>query len=206
MVQSQGGQKKDGYVPRLKKAYFEKVIPALMKEHGLRNVMEVPRLEKIVINMGVGEAAQDAKALEQAVEDLAQITGQKPAITRAKKSISGFKVRKGVPVGCKVTLRGDRAYEFLDRLINIALPRVRDFRGLSLKSFDGQGNYTFGVSEQYIFPEIDLDKSVKTLGMDITIVTTTDDDELAASLLKHFNFPFRGKGGRSRLDQKSAVG
>lgn len=200
MAQREEGQKKDSYAPRLKRTYFEKVVPALMKEHGLHNVMEVPRLEKIIINMGVGEAVQDAKTLEQAIEDLAQITGQKPAMTRAKKSISGFKVRKGVPLGCKVTLRSDRAYEFLDRLINIALPRVRDFRGLSLKSFDGRGNYAFGVSEQYIFPEIDLDKSVKTLGMDIIIVTTSTDDELAASLLKHFNFPFRGKGGRSQLD------
>jgi len=200
--------KKEDYIPRLKKLYFQKVIPEMMKEFQLKNVMEVPRIEKIVINMGVGEAAQDPSYLEQAMEDLALITGQKPAVTKAKKSVSGFKVRKGMAIGCKVTLRGDRMYEFLDRLINIALPRVRDFRGLSRNSFDGQGNYTFGLSEQYVFPEIDLDKSTRTLGMDITIVTNTDDDELALALLEKFNFPFRRerKGGSKASDAQSAAG
>jgi large subunit ribosomal protein L5 len=200
--------KKEDYIPRLKKLYFQKVIPEMMKEFQLKNVMEVPRIEKIVINMGVGEAAQDPSYLEQAMEDLALITGQKPAVTKAKKSVSGFKVRKGMAIGCKVTLRGDRMYEFLDRLINIALPRVRDFRGLSRNSFDGQGNYTFGLSEQYVFPEIDLDKSTRTLGMDITIVTNTDDDELALTLLEKFNFPFRRerKGGSKASDAQSAAG
>lgn len=201
-------EKRKDYIPRLKKLYFQKVIPEMMKEFQLKNVMEVPRIEKIVINMGVGEAAQDPSCLEQAMEDLALITGQKPTVTKAKKSVSGFKVRKGMAIGCKVTLRGDRMYEFLDRLINIALPRVRDFRGLSRSSFDGQGNYTFGLSEQYVFPEIDLDKSTRTLGMDITIVTNTDEDELALALLEKFNFPFKRerKGGSKASDAQSAAG
>jgi large subunit ribosomal protein L5 len=201
-------KKREDYLPRLKKLYFQKVVPEMMKELQLKNVMEVPHIEKIVINMGVGEAAQDSSYLEQAMEDLALITGQKPAVTKAKKSVSGFKVRKGMAIGCKVTLRGDRMYEFLDRLINIALPRVRDFRGLSRNSFDGQGNYTFGLSEQYVFPEIDLDKSTRTLGMDITIVTNTDDDELALALLEKFNFPFKRerKGGSRANDAQSAAG
>lgn len=200
--------KQKDYVPRLKKRYFEEIVPKMMKEFGLKNVMEVPRLRKIVINMGVGEAASEPAVLEQAMEDLALISGQKPAVTKAKKSVSGFKVRKGMSIGCKVTLRGDRMYEFLDRLINVALPRVRDFRGLSRSSFDGQGNYTFGLSEQYIFPEVDLDKSPRTLGMDITIVTSTDDDKLAEALLESFGFPFKRerKGGRKAIDAKSAAG
>jgi large subunit ribosomal protein L5 len=201
-------RKEESYIPRLKKLYFQKVVPEMMRDFHLKNKMEVPRIEKIVINMGVGEAAQDSSYLEQAMDDLALITGQKPAVTKAKKSVSGFKVRKGMAIGCKVTLRGNRMYEFLDRLINIALPRVRDFRGLSRSSFDGQGNYTFGISEQYVFPEIDLDKSTRTLGMDITIVTTIDDDELALSLLEKFNFPFKRerKGGSKSNDAQSVAG
>ncbi len=208
MVRRLSREEKKGYIPRLKKLYFQKVMLEMMREFQLKNVMEVPRIEKIVINMGVGEAAQDPSYLEQAMEDLALITGQKPAVTKAKKSVSGFKVRKGMAIGCKVTLRGVRMYEFLDRLINIALPRVRDFRGLSRNSFDGQGNYTFGLSEQYVFPEIDLDKSTRTLGMDITIVTNTDDDEFALALLEKFNFPFKreGKGGSKASDAQSAAG
>ncbi len=198
-------------MPRLKKLYLEKVRPWLVQELKLKNIMEAPRLEKIVINMGVGEAVQNDKVLEQAVEDLSLITGQRPVITRAKKSVSGFKVRQGMAIGCKVTLRGDRMYEFFDRLVNVALPRVRDFRGLSEKSFDGRGNYNFGVEEQYIFPEIDLDKSEKALGMDICIVTSTDDDEKARFLLQGLGFPFRKKPGVEKkineggqVDAKSA--
>lgn len=190
-------------MPRLKKLYLEKVRPWLVKELNLKNIMEAPKLEKIVINMGLGEATQNDKVLEQAVEDLALITGQRPVITRAKKSVSGFKLRQGMAIGCKVTLRGDRMYEFFDRLVNVALPRVRDFRGLSLKSFDGRGNYNFGVEEQYIFPEIDLDKSEKALGMDICIVTSTDDDEEARFLLEGLGFPFRKK---TQTEKKTVEG
>ncbi len=179
--------------PRLKKLYLEKVRPWLVKELNLKNIMEAPKLEKIVVNIGIGEATQSEKVLEQAVEDLSLITGQRPIITRAKKSVSGFKLRQGMAIGCKVTLRGDRMYEFFDRLVNVALPRVRDFRGLSVESFDGRGNYNFGVEEQYIFPEIDLDKSEKALGMDICIVTSTEDDEEARFLLEGLGFPFRKK-------------
>lgn len=179
------------YIPRLKKMYFEEILPRLKDELGLDNPMEVPRLEKIVINMGVGEAAQDPKVLDEATEVLRAITGQQPIVRRARKSIAGFKIRAGMPVGLKVTLRGDRMYEFLDRLISIALPRVRDFRGLSPKQFDGRGNYTFGVKDQLIFPEVDVDKVQRQLGMDITIVTTTDDDEEARKLLEAFGFPFK---------------
>lgn len=181
------------YIPRLKKKYFEEIRPALKEKLNLKNIMEVPRLEKIVVNMGVGEAAQDAKILEEAVEVMRAITGQQPVVRRARKSIAGFKIRQGMPVGLKVTLRGDRMYEFLDRLISVALPRVRDFKGLSAKQFDGRGNYTLGVKEQIIFPEIDLDKVQHTLGMDITIVTTTDNDEHARALIEAFGFPFKKK-------------
>lgn len=179
------------YVPRLKQLYREKIIPEMMKEFNLKNPMEVPKIEKIVVNMGVGEASQDAKYLDEAIETLSVITGQKPQVRRARKSIAGFKIRKGMPVGVKVTLRGDRMYEFLDRLISIALPRVRDFRGLSPNSFDGRGNYTFGVSDQLTFPEVDVDKVSHQLGMDITIVTTAEDDDLARALLEKFGFPFK---------------
>lgn len=179
------------YVPRFKKMYFEEILPRLKDELGLDNPMEVPRIEKIVVNMGVGEAAQDPKVLDEAIEVLRTITGQQPIIRRARKSIAGFKIRAGMPVGLKVTLRGDRMYDFLDRLISIAIPRVRDFRGLSPKQFDGQGNYTFGVKDQLIFPEVDVDRVQRQLGMDITIVTTADDDEEARKLLEAFGFPFK---------------
>lgn len=178
-------------VPRLKMFYRETVVPEMMKEYGLENPYQVPRIEKIVINMGLGEATQDARILDEASEVLAAITGQKPVIRRARKSIAGFKVRAGMPVGLKVTLRGDRMYEFLDRLIAIALPRVRDFRGLSPKSFDRDGNYTFGVKDHLIFPEVDVDKVTRQLGMDITIVIKSPSVELARALLAKLHFPFR---------------
>jgi len=176
---------------RLKERYENEIKPALMKELGYKNPMQVPRLEKIVVNMGVGEAAHNPKALEAAMQDLALITGQKPAITRARKSIAGFKLRKGMTIGCKVTLRRERMYEFLDRLIQLALPRIRDFKGLSPRSFDGHGNYTLGIREQIIFPEIDYDKVDKIRGMDITICTTAKTDDEARALLAHFGMPFR---------------
>ncbi len=179
------------YVPRLKRKYKEEIIPSLMKKFGYKNVMQVPRLQKIVVNMGVGEAVENIKALERAMEDLALITGQKPSVRRAKRSEAGFKLRKGMPIGAKVTLRGDRMFDFLDRLISIALPRVRDFKGLSTKSFDGRGNYNFGLEEQVVFPEIDYDKIDKIRGMNITIVTTAKTDEEAKALLEAFGFPFR---------------
>jgi large subunit ribosomal protein L5 len=179
------------YVPRLKKKYQEEVVPLLMKKFGYKNVMEVPKIEKIVVNMGVGEAVQNIKALENAMNDLALITGQKPSVRRAKRSEAGFKLRKGMPIGAKVTLRKDRMWEFLDRLISIALPRVRDFRGLSPRSFDGRGNYNFGLEEQTVFPEIDYDKVDKIRGMNITIVTTAETDEEAKALLEALGFPFR---------------
>jgi len=175
---------------RLRKRYFEELRPALMKELGLANVMAAPRLEKVVINMGVGEATQNAKVLDPAVAELAQITGQKPVVTRAKKSIAAFKVREGMPIGCMVTLRGDRMYEFLDRLLNVALPRVRDFRGVPTRSFDGRGNYTLGLRDQLIFPEIDYAKVDHQKGMNITIVTTATSDEHARALLKSMGMPF----------------
>lgn len=181
------------YVPRLKKKYLEEIRPALKEALNLKNIMEVPKIEKIVVNMGVGEAAQDPKILEEAIEVMRAVTGQQPIVRRARKSIAGFKIRQGMPVGLKVTLRGDRMYEFLDRLISIALPRVRDFKGLSPKQFDGRGNYTFGVKEQVIFPEVDVDKIQHTLGMDITIVTTAENDEHAKALLDAFGFPFKKK-------------
>ncbi len=179
------------YIPRLQKKYREEIIPALMKRFGYKNVMQVPRLEKIVLNMGVGEAVQDPKELDRAMEDLAIISGQKPAYTMAKKSISNFKLRKGMKIGCRVTLRRARMYEFLDRFINLAVPRIRDFRGLSDKSFDGRGNYSVGVREQIIFPEINVDKIDKIRGLDITFVTTADNDEEAYELLKAFGMPFK---------------
>jgi large subunit ribosomal protein L5 len=176
---------------RLRDKYAKEVAPALLKEFELKNTMAVPRLEKVVINMGVGEATQNAKLLDPAVNELSAITGQKAVVTRAKKSIAAFKVREGMPIGAMVTLRGDRMYEFLDRLINIALPRVRDFRGVSSKSFDGRGNYTLGLKDQLIFPEIDYAKVEKLKGMNITIVTTARNDEQARALLKHMGMPFR---------------
>ncbi len=179
------------YIPRFQKKYREEIIPALMKRFGYKNVMEVPRLEKIVLNMGVGEAVQDPKELDRAMGDLATITGQKPAYTMAKRSISNFKLRKGMKIGCRVTLRGARMYEFLDRFINLAVPRIRDFRGLSDRSFDGRGNYSVGVREQIIFPEINVDKIDKIRGLDITFVTTAENDEEAYELLKAFGMPFK---------------
>jgi large subunit ribosomal protein L5 len=179
---------------RLRKRYYEELRPALLKELSLTNLMAVPRLEKVVVNMGVGEATQNAKVMDPAVAELAQITGQKPVVTKAKKSIAAFKVREGMPIGCMVTLRGDRMYEFLDRLLNVALPRVRDFRGVPTKSFDGRGNYTLGLRDQLIFPEIDYSKVEHTKGMNITIVTTAQSDEHARALLKAMGMPFRLPG------------
>lgn len=176
---------------RLKEKYRKEISPALMSKFNYKSVMELPKLEKIVINMGVGDAVANAKSLDNAVEELALISGQKPLITKAKKSIAGFRLREGMPIGAKVTLRGERMYEFLDKLISVSLPRVRDFRGVSKKSFDGRGNYTMGVKEQLIFPEIDYDKVSKVRGMDIVIVTTANTDEEARELLTAFGMPFQ---------------
>lgn len=176
---------------RLQEKYEKEAIPGLKSRFGYKNVMEVPRLVKVVVNMGVGEATQDAKVIDAAVSDLTQISGQKPVVTRAKRSIAAFKVRAGVPVGCKVTLRGQRMYEFLDKLFNIALPRIRDFRGVSSRSFDGRGNYSLGLREQLIFPEINYDKIDKIRGMDVVIVTSAKTDEEAFELLKLLGMPFR---------------
>ena len=181
------------YVPRLKQKYYDEVRDELQKQFNYGNVMQIPRFEKIVVNMGVGEAATDAKAIEGAVADLRTITGQQPLITHARKSIATFKLRAGMAIGAKVTLRGDRMWEFLDRLIAVAIPRIRDFRGLSPKSFDGRGNYSMGVTEQLIFPEIDFDKIDRTRGMDITIVTTAPTDEEGKALLDAFHFPFKAE-------------
>ena len=177
--------------PRLRARFEKEVAAALMKDLDLKNPMAVPRLHKIVVNMGVGEATQNAKIIDPAVNELGQITGQKPIVTKAKKSIAAFKVREGMPIGAMVTLRGDRMYEFLDRLVNVALPRVRDFRGVSTKSFDGRGNYTLGVRDQLIFPEIDYSKVEKMRGMNITIVTTAKTDDEARALLRQMGMPFR---------------
>lgn len=177
---------------RLHKIYKEELAPKLKETLNLANVMEVPRLEKITINMGVGEAVNDKKIMDNAVRDLSLISGQKPLVTKSKKSIAGFKIRDGWPIGCKVTLRREQMYEFLDRLINISLPRTRDFRGLSPKSFDGRGNYTFGVKEHIIFPEIDFEKTDAIRGMDITFTTSAKTNEQAKALLEAFGFPFRG--------------
>ena len=176
---------------RMREKYMKEVLPALMKEFSLDNPMAAPKLEKIVVNMGVGEATQNAKVIDPAASEIQQIAGQKPVVTKAKKSIAAFKVREGMPIGVMVTLRGDRMYEFLDRLVNIALPRVRDFRGVPTKSFDGRGNYTLGVRDQLIFPEIDYAKVEKMKGMNITFVTTAGNDDQARALLKHMGMPFR---------------
>jgi len=177
--------------PRLRSRFEKEVAPALLKELELKNVMAVPRLHKIVVNMGVGEATQNAKVLDPAVNELGQITGQRPVVTRARKSIAAFKVRQGQSIGAMVTLRGDRMYEFFDRLVNIVLPRVRDFRGVSTKSFDGRGNFTLGLHDQLIFPEISYEKVDKQKGMNVTIVTTAATDNQARTLLKHLGMPFR---------------
>jgi large subunit ribosomal protein L5 len=179
------------YVPRLKKHYVDVIRPRLIKEFGYKNRMEVPLITKIVVNMGVGEAVSDTKKVTAAAADLALIAGQKPIITRARKAISTFKVREHMPIGCKVTLRKTRMYEFLDRLITIALPRVRDFRGLNPKSFDGSGNFALGIKEHLVFPEIDYDKTESVLGLDIVVCTTAKSDNEARALLRAFNFPFR---------------
>ncbi|ADG87301.1 50S ribosomal protein L5 [Thermobispora bispora] len=178
-------------VPRLKLRYREEIVPKLREQFGYKNIMQVPKLTKIKVNMGIGEAARDSKLIEGAIRDLAAITGQRPAIARARKSIAQFKLREGMPIGAHVTLRGDRMWEFLDRLLSLALPRIRDFRGLSPKQFDGRGNYTFGLTEQLMFHEVDQDKIDRLRGMDITIVTTATDDEQGRALLKLLGFPFK---------------
>ena len=178
-------------MPRLKARYREQILPELRTEFGFDNVMQVPTVTKVVVNMGVGEAARDSKLIEGAIRDLTEITGQKPQVTKARKSIAQFKLREGQPIGAHVTLRGDRMWEFLDRLLSIALPRIRDFRGLSPKQFDGQGNYTFGLTEQSVFHEIDQDKIDRTRGMDITVVTTAKNDDEGRALLRLLGFPFK---------------
>jgi large subunit ribosomal protein L5 len=191
----------DGYKPRLHKLYEDSIVKAMTEKFGYTNAMQVPRLEKIVLNMGVGEATQDKKKVEQAAGEMTQIAGQKAVITKAKKSIAQFKLREGMPIGCKVTLRRERMYEFLDRFVTIALPRVRDFRGLSDKSFDGRGNYATGLKEQLIFPEISYDQVDKIRGMDVIVTTTANTDEEARELLRLFGFPFP----QPQADQKQAA-
>ncbi len=189
-------QSNDTYTPRLRE-HFESVVKAALKEEfGYTNMMQVPSLDKIVVNMGVGEAVQDSKKIASAVGDMTAITGQKPVVAKAKRSVANFKLREGMTIGCKVTLRKDRMYEFLDRLINVALPRVRDFRGVPASSFDGRGNYSLGLKEQIVFPEIDYDKIDQVRGMDITIVTTAKTDDEARALLKGFDMPFTGQSRR----------
>ena len=188
------------YIPRLKRDYDERIAPAMIERFGYKNRFEVPKLEKIVINMGVGDATQDKKRVDTAAAEMQQISGQKPVITKAKKSIAQFKLREGMPIGCKVTLRRERMYEFLDRLVTIALPRVRDFRGLNPRSFDGRGNYALGLKEQIIFPEINYDQIDKVRGMDVIVTTTAKTDEEARELLRLFNFPFPAE-----QDQKQAA-
>ncbi|MGL5858894.1 MAG: 50S ribosomal protein L5 [Angustibacter sp.] len=178
-------------LPRLKQRYRQEIIPALVEQFGYSNVMQVPGMTKVVVNMGVGEAARDSKLIEGAVRDLAAITGQKPAVTRARKSIAQFKLREGMPIGAHATLRGDRMWEFLDRLVSVALPRIRDFRGLSPRQFDGKGNYTFGLTEQSVFHEIDQDRIDRVRGMDITVVTTAGDDDEGRALLRALGFPLK---------------
>jgi large subunit ribosomal protein L5 len=181
-----------GYTPRLKAAYAESLVGRLQEELGLANPMQVPRMEEVVINMGVGDALRDARMLEAAVADLQLITGQKPIVTKARKSIAGFKLREGQQIGAKVTLRGDRMWEFIDRLVSVSIPRIRDFRGLNPRAFDGTGNFTLGLTEQLIFPEIEYDKVAKVRGMDITVVTTARNDEEGRALLVALGFPFEG--------------
>ena len=175
---------------RLKEQYQNEIVDAMIKKFGYKNIMEVPKLDKVVINMGVGEAKENAKVLESAIADMEKIAGQKAVVTRAKNSVANFKIREGMPIGCKVTLRGEKMYEFLDRLINLSLPRVRDFRGVNPNAFDGRGNYALGIKEQLIFPEIEYDKIDKVRGMDVIFVTTAKTDEEARELLKQFNMPF----------------
>jgi large subunit ribosomal protein L5 len=189
----------NGYAPRLKVRFREELVGRLREQLGLANVMQVPRPEKVVVNMGVGDSLKDGRMLDAAVEDLSVITGQRPIVTKARKSIAGFKLREGMPIGVKVTLRGDRMWEFIDRLISLALPRIRDFRGLDPASFDGKGNYTLGVTEQLIFPEIDYDKVQKVRGMDITVVTTARDDDEGRALLAVLGFPLAGDSASARV-------
>jgi large subunit ribosomal protein L5 len=191
--QKSDGRSTAGYVPRLRTRYRDEVAPRLQKEFGVENRMAVPRLEKIVLNMGMGEAIQNIKILEDAVEELAAIAGQRPSIRRAKKSIASFKLREGMPIGCSVTLRGDRMWDFLDRLLTVALPRVRDFRGVPAKSFDGRGSYTLGIRDHLIFQEIDFNKVDKPKGMNVTFVTTAENDEQAMHLLRELGMPFARK-------------
>ncbi|MQX54768.1 50S ribosomal protein L5 [Alcanivorax sediminis] len=176
----------------LKKIYKDEIVPKLKEELGLGNIMEVPKITKITLNMGVGEASADRKAMDGALADMTAISGQKPLVTKARKSVAGFKIREGWPIGCKVTLRNDRMYEFLERLVSVAIPRIRDFRGLNAKSFDGRGNYSMGLREQIVFPEIDFDKVDKLRGLDITITTNAKTDDQARALLRAFNFPLKG--------------
>lgn len=182
----------DTYVPRLKVRFRQEALPRLQQELGMDNPMQVPRLDKVVINMGVGDSLKDGRLMEAAVEDLQIITGQRPVVTRARQSVAGFKIREGMPIGVKVTLRGDRMWEFIDRLVSIAIPRIRDFRGLNPRSFDGHGNFTLGLTEQLIFPEIDYDKVAKVRGMDITVATTAKTDDEGRALLVALGFPFEG--------------
>ncbi|MDH3818049.1 MAG: 50S ribosomal protein L5 [Myxococcales bacterium] len=179
------------YQPRLRNKYKDEIVPQLMKDFGFKNVMQVPKLERIVVNMGLGEAVQNAKLVESAAEELKAITGRKPVVTRAKKSIAGFKLREGMPIGVMVTLRGEQMYDFLDRLVSLALPRTRDFKGISPKAFDGRGNYTLGIREQIVFPEINYDKIDRIKGMNVTLVTTAETDEQGRALLKSLGMPFR---------------
>lgn len=176
---------------RLQEVYTKEIVPALQERFGYKNPMQVPKIEKVVLNMGVGDASQDSKLIKSAVEEMALITGQQPVVTRARKSEAGFKIRENMPIGCKVTLRGQQMYEFLDRLVTIAMPRIRDFRGVSAKSFDGRGNYNMGLKEQIVFPEINYDKVDKVRGMDITVVTTANTNEECQALLEGINFPFK---------------
>jgi len=191
-------------VPRLKERYRKEIVPALMKEFNYRNVMAVPRLRKIAVNMGLGEAIQNAKLLDAATHELSQITGQKPVITRARKSIANFKLRKNMPIGAMVTLRGERMYEFIDRLMNVALPRVRDFRGLSTRAFDGRGNYTLGLRDQLVFPEVDYAKVEKVKGLNISIVTDARTDAEALALLRHLGMPFRAEVQRRQAAEQAS--
>jgi large subunit ribosomal protein L5 len=197
----QEARKEAAYAPRLRRDYDERIAPAMIEKFGYKNRLEVPRLEKIVLNMGVGEATQDKKKVETAAQEMELIAGQKPVITKAKKSIAQFKLREGMPIGVKVTLRRDRMYEFLDRLVTVALPRVRDFRGLNPRSFDGRGNYAMGLKEQIVFPEINYDRIEKVRGMDVIITTTARTDDEARELLRLFNFPFPA----AEEDQKQAA-
>ena len=186
------------YTPRLRQKFDDQIVGAMTEKFGYKNRLEVPRLEKITLNMGVGEASQDKKKVQTAAEEMALIAGQKPVITKAKKSIAQFKLREGMPIGCKVTLRRDRMYEFLDRLVTIAMPRIRDFRGLNTRSFDGRGNYAMGLKEQIVFPEISYDRIDKVRGMDIIVTTTANTDEEARELLRLFGFPFEGEAAQAK--------